>query len=41
MTGKTSFVKGNDAEKSVRILTIKNGKILEVPPPDKNPTKPE
>lgn len=41
VTGKTSFVKSNDASKSVRILTIKNGKILEVPPPDKTPTAPE
>lgn len=37
VTGKTSFVKSNDAEKSVRVLSIKNGKIVEVPPPDAPP----
>ncbi len=33
VTGKTSFASGTDAQKTVKILTIKNGKIKEVPPP--------
>lgn len=41
VTGSTSFAKSNDADKSVRILTIRNGKILEVPPPDAKPEKGE
>ncbi len=32
VTGTTSFRQGNDAEKSVRILTIKDGIIREAPP---------
>ncbi|MCK6552914.1 penicillin-binding protein activator, partial [Myxococcota bacterium] len=35
VTGKTSFTKGPDAEKDIRILTIKNGQIQEVVLPEK------
>jgi hypothetical protein len=31
VTGKTSFAKATDAEKQIRILTIKNGQIQEIP----------
>lgn len=37
VAGKTSFLKGNDAERPVKILTIKNGNIQEVPPPEAAP----
>jgi len=33
VTGKTSFRAGQDATKDVRVLTIKNSQIVEVPPP--------
>ncbi len=38
VTGRTSFAKGTDAEKEIRILTIKNGKIEEIVLPE-NQTK--
>ena len=38
-TGKTSFRAGQDAQKSIHILKIKNSRIVEAPPPvEKAPT---
>lgn len=37
VTGKTSFGGGNDATKSLKILTISDGEIIEVPNPDAMP----
>jgi ABC-type branched-subunit amino acid transport system substrate-binding protein len=34
VTGKTSFISGTDAQKEVRILTIKNGTIQEITLPE-------
>ncbi len=39
VTGKTSFRGGQDAQKSMRVLTIEDGRIKEAPPPsEKAPT---
>ncbi len=37
VTGKTSFARGNDAQKELLMLTIKNGSIQEIPKPDALP----
>ena len=40
VTGKTSFRAGQDAQKSVRILTIKDSQIREAPPPSEDAPAP-
>lgn len=37
VTGRTSFARGTDADKSIRVLTVRSGMIQEIPPPEAAP----